>query len=138
MRRATPVLFDALRSVTRRIVLYSADLPNSFATLSAHGVAFLNVKDDNDEVFFVDDLAHQCGHIMFNALTQEKPRFLARTADTPLRDFCRDREDRARCTRRFTGCSRSARSCGSCRPAWRIESCRIGSGTRRSAASRST
>jgi hypothetical protein len=45
---------------------------------------------------------------------------------------------RARCTRRFTGCSRSARSCGSCRPAWRIESCRIGSGTRRSAASRST
>jgi HEXXH motif-containing protein len=93
MRRATPALFDALRSVTRRIVLYSADLPNSFATLSAHGVAFLNVKDDNDEVFFVDDLAHQCGHIMFNALTQEKARFLARAADTPLRDFCRDRED---------------------------------------------
>src|SRR2546426_2901954 len=93
MRRATPALFDALHAVTRRIFLYNAELPTSFATMSAHGVAFLNVKDDNDEVFFVDDLAHQCGHVLFNALTQEKERFLARPADTPMRDFCHDQED---------------------------------------------
>lgn len=93
MRRSTPALFTALRTVTRRVFLYNADLPNSFATLSAHGVAFLNAKDDNDEVFFLDDLAHQCGHILFNALTHEKDRFLARPANTPLRDFCRDQDD---------------------------------------------
>jgi HEXXH motif-containing protein len=93
MRGAAPALYEAVRTVTRRIVLYNADLPNSFATLSAHGVAFLNVRDDNEEMFFVDDLAHQCGHIMFNALTQEKERFLARPAATPLREFCPDQDD---------------------------------------------
>lgn len=93
MRTATPALFNALRTVTRRIFLYNADRPNSFATLSAHGVAFLNVKHDNDDVFFLDDLAHQCGHIMFNALTHDKDRFLARPADTPLREFCGDPDE---------------------------------------------
>ena len=93
MRREAPALFAAVRTVTRRIQLYDADRPYSFASLSAHGVAFLNVADDSSEVFFLDDLAHQCGHVMFNALTQEKERFLARPAQTPLREVCRDEPD---------------------------------------------
>jgi HEXXH motif-containing protein len=93
MRRHTPALYEALCAVTRQVVLYRADQPNSFASLSLHGAAFLNVPADCEEVFFADDLAHQCGHMMFNALTQEKDRFLARSATTPLREICEDQHD---------------------------------------------
>jgi hypothetical protein len=79
--------------VTRRVVLYRADQPNSFASMSLHGAAFLNVPAQSDEVFFADDLAHQCGHMMFNALTQDKARVLARPAATLLRDIGDDPHD---------------------------------------------
>lgn len=42
---------------------------NSFATINAHGIAFFNVyQEDYDEVFFVDDIAHQTGHIILTTL----------------------------------------------------------------------
>jgi hypothetical protein len=42
---------------------------NSFATINAHGMAFFNVyQDDYDEVFFIDDIAHQTGHIILTTL----------------------------------------------------------------------
>lgn len=40
---------------------------NSFATINAHGIAFFNVyQEEYDEVFFVDDISHQTGHIIMN------------------------------------------------------------------------
>lgn len=48
---------------------------NSFATINAHGIAFFNVyQDDYDEVFFVDDIAHQTGHIILTTLFFERKR----------------------------------------------------------------
>lgn len=52
------------------------DKTNSFATINAHGVAFLNVyQDEYDEVFFVDDIAHQTGHIILTTLFYERKSF---------------------------------------------------------------
>ncbi len=49
---------------------------NSFATINAHGIAFLNVYQDNyDEVFFVDDIAHQTGHIILTTFLYKKNIF---------------------------------------------------------------
>lgn len=46
---------------------------NSFASINAHGIAFFNVyQDDYDEVFFVDDIAHQTGHIILTTLFHDK------------------------------------------------------------------
>ncbi|NDP22754.1 MAG: hypothetical protein GZ091_17000 [Paludibacter sp.] len=46
---------------------------NSFATINAHGIAFFNVyQDEYDEVFFVDDIAHQTGHIILTTLFYER------------------------------------------------------------------
>ena len=61
-----------------KIVLFNINpkYTNSFTTFTAHGIAFLNVYQDNyDEVFFVDDIAHQTGHIIFNTLLYTNTSF---------------------------------------------------------------
>lgn len=72
---------------TRYIHLYQADLTNSFGSLSVHGAAFLNVPDDANVIFYLDDLAHQCGHVIFNSATLQKNAFLACAPDTPLKSL---------------------------------------------------
>lgn len=80
-------LYQWITELTQVIQLYWAELPNSFATLSAHGMVFLNVNEESDVVFFIDDLSHQCGHVIFNAVTLDKRAFLARDPETPLRQI---------------------------------------------------
>jgi len=70
--------------VTRRLVCFRHDNVNSFATINAHGTAFFNARDDHDEIFFVDELAHQCGHIVFNAMTVARRDFFDTNPDGPL------------------------------------------------------
>jgi HEXXH motif-containing protein len=82
-----PELWEEIAATTRRIGLYRGRLPNSFATLSAHGAVFFNTTDAIDEVFFLDDIAHQCGHVLFNALTLNKEHFLTIDPMTPLRSL---------------------------------------------------
>src|SRR5262249_5907362 len=84
LRDHCPDLAEELFFASRRIVLYRYERPYSFATLSAHGAIFLNVTGENDEVFFVEDIAHQVAHVLFNALTLNKPRFLSIDPDTSL------------------------------------------------------
>jgi hypothetical protein len=79
-----PEDYEDIIMVTRKIVLYHGRYQNSFATLSAHGIGFFNVDETSDEVFFLDDIAHQCGHGIFNAITREKDQYLAIDSETPL------------------------------------------------------
>lgn len=63
--------FDLIEQCCKKVVLFKSDPKNtnSFATINAHGIAFFNVyQDDYDEVFFVDDIAHQTGHIILTSL----------------------------------------------------------------------
>ena len=63
--------FKLITQCCKKCVLFKTNPENinSFATIYAHGIAFFNVyQDDYDEVFFVDDIAHQTGHIILNTL----------------------------------------------------------------------
>lgn len=87
--------YEDILKVTRKVLVFKGQQPNSFATISAHGTAFLNADEEHDEVFFIEDLIHQCGHVMFSALTLDKKEFLKLDADTPLNVFTgNDRETR--------------------------------------------
>jgi hypothetical protein len=72
-----PALAAAISRVTRYIVLFDDPAKNSFAKTSAHGVAFLNVALGRSESFFVEDLTHQCGHILFTAAWEGAEPFLS-------------------------------------------------------------
>jgi hypothetical protein len=79
-----PNFFSQVQKAVRRIVLYSSRRPYSFATLGAHGIAFLNVPEGADEIFFVEDLAHQCGHVLFSAMTLDPGELLELPPTFPL------------------------------------------------------
>lgn len=63
-----PEYFDLIKKYISKVVFYVGDA-NSFATIQAHGMIFLNVKDEYDEVFFIEDIVHQTAHVFFNTLT---------------------------------------------------------------------
>lgn len=72
------VHFNLIEQCCKKIVLFKTDpkYTNSFATINAHGIAFLNVyQDDYDEVFFVDDVAHQTGHIIMTTILFERKKY---------------------------------------------------------------
>jgi hypothetical protein len=65
-------------------VLFSGNDIDSFATTRLFGTALLRIKCDESAGFFIEELAHQCGHILFAALTQEPATFYVLDPSTPL------------------------------------------------------
>lgn len=65
----SPTWYKLLSDNVQSIVIFndSSKKRNSFATQSVHGCIFLNsFQDDYNEVFFIEDIAHQGGHVIFN------------------------------------------------------------------------
>jgi hypothetical protein len=90
---ATP-FWELIESVTREFVVFSSPNQNSFASISHHGTAYFNTENKNQTaVFFVDDISHQCGHVIFNALTLDTDRYLKVAKDNPLSEFIENKND---------------------------------------------
>jgi len=93
IRATWPTYHAQILSTVRQVVLFRSATLGSFAAVSAHGVACLNVSAHDDEVFFVEDLLHQCGHVMFNAATARRKEYVAVDPDTPIGAFNGHPED---------------------------------------------
>lgn len=86
LRETSFELHQLLGRVNRRVYFYQAVGLNSFASISFHGACFLNVPRHATTIYFLDDYAHQGGHVVFNAATLRKEKYLAIPAETPLRE----------------------------------------------------
>jgi len=76
IKKYAPDWYTLLKSTVRKMVIFNdpSKKRNSFATQSVHGCAFFNAFQENyNEVFFIEDIAHQCGHVIFNAYLASKP-----------------------------------------------------------------
>ena len=74
-----PTHFELIEKATKKCVIFNVEthLRNSFAIMSAQGTGFFNAYQDTyNEVFFVDDIVHQTGHIIFNAILYDASRFI--------------------------------------------------------------
>lgn len=91
--RQWPNLYEAIVQTVRRLVLFQAEGMNSFATTTAHGTAFINTLLGDDEVFLVEDLAHQCGHVIFSAASIETAEDFAVSPSTPIAVFNQQSDD---------------------------------------------
>lgn len=82
-------LWQLIASVTREFVVFNSPPEHhSFAGIMHHGTAYFNVENESQTpVFFIDDISHQCGHIIFNALTLETDKYLRVSKDHPLKEF---------------------------------------------------
>jgi hypothetical protein len=93
IRNHVPDYYELLRIVLKKIVVFKIDstLRNSFADLAAHGVIFINAYQlDYDVVFFVDDIAHQAGHVIMNTLLFDKSDYFNVHYDTTFEEITYD------------------------------------------------
>ena len=67
-----PDLFDEINLTNRGVMAFNNTRVFCFVTMQAHGDIFLSCIPENDEVFFVEELIHQCSHNTFNLLLYDK------------------------------------------------------------------
>lgn len=83
--------YNIIENHCQAICLFKTDPANtnSFATINAHGMAFLNVYQQNeyDEVFFVDDISHQTGHIIMNSFWFERKKHFIINENANIKDI---------------------------------------------------
>ncbi|KPM33415.1 Hypothetical protein I595_318 [Croceitalea dokdonensis DOKDO 023] len=88
-----PEYYDLVKLYIKKVVFYQGEA-NSFATIQAHGIAFFNVKDDYNEIFFLDNIVHQCAHVFFNALTLDKKDLFTLPYNSDLSLFTDEENDK--------------------------------------------
>jgi hypothetical protein len=89
--------FQLIEKCCKKIVLFKTDPDNtnSFATIKIHGVAFLNVyQDDYDEVFFIDDIAHQSGHVILTTLLYNRKAIFKIDEEQNVEDLLKSKDHR--------------------------------------------
>jgi hypothetical protein len=87
IKEYVPTQYELIEKYAPKCVIFNVDTyqRNSFATLSAQGIGFYNAyQEDYDEVFFVDDIAHQTGHVIFNVMIYEAKLFFKKDKNTIL------------------------------------------------------
>ena len=86
--------FELIEENCKAICLFntSPTNTNSFATINAHGMAFFNVyqKDEYDEVFFVDDISHQTGHIIMNSFWFDRKKHFVIDENQNIKDITKN------------------------------------------------
>ena len=78
IRQHVPDQYELIEKCCEYIFLFKTDASNSnsFASGNALGMAFFNIyQEEYNEIFFIDDIAHQTGHIIMNNLMFSKPTF---------------------------------------------------------------
>lgn len=99
-----PDLWDLIESVTREFVIFNTGDYNSFAGIAHHGTAYFNTEGKQlSPVFFIDDIAHQCGYIIFNVLTLDTGKYLNVAKNEPLARFTGDHNDQREVYSAFRG-----------------------------------
>lgn len=93
LQQASPLLFETLTPLLRLIVVFRDSHSNSFATTAAHGAIFINSALGRDEIFFLEDLVHQGGHVLFAAATSDAASLFCIDPSTPLSAFHKDLGD---------------------------------------------
>lgn len=89
LKRNAPEFYSLFCRSIKTLVIFNDPTVkgNSFATLSVHGCAFFNAfQDDYNEIFFIEDLSHQCGHVIFNNLLYQPADYLKADPGTIIKE----------------------------------------------------
>jgi hypothetical protein len=87
-------LWGLILIVSREFVVFSSTNRNSFASINHHGTAYFNTENRKvSSIFFIEDIAHQCGHIIFNMLTLQTNDFLTFPKNVLLKTITKQSEE---------------------------------------------
>lgn len=96
IKTSNKVHYALIEQCCKKIVLFKTDPKNtnSFATINAQGIAFFNVyQEDYDEVFFVDDIAHQTGHIIMTTILFDRKEYFLIDENQNIGTFTKNKSE---------------------------------------------
>gem|GEM_PF-2766363 len=82
--RVAPRQHHEILRDTRLVILTQHERLLSAVGLCIHGAVIINVRGPSTPLFFVEELAHQCGHVTFGKVIVDWPKFLRVPYDTPM------------------------------------------------------
>jgi len=88
-----PNIWEEILQTTKKIILFHEPRIVSFVTLAAHGCVFLSTIPENDEVFFTEDLIHQCSHNTLNAVLHEADAYFKIDVGRELGDYINNKHE---------------------------------------------
>lgn len=94
LKANSPFPFKAITDVVTKLVLYNSTSQRSFASIRANGAAFFNVRESMDEVFLLEDITHQCGHIVYYYVLWDKVEYFKDDIHTPLQHYTKNSSDK--------------------------------------------
>jgi len=86
LKKCSPTQFEHYKKFIRRLAIYTNYDVRSFAVRSVHGVTFLtmDVLNEDDEIFFLEEVSHQSAHNVLNAIMYEMSDYFKIDADHEL------------------------------------------------------
>jgi hypothetical protein len=95
--------FKLLKKNVKKVMMYCGE-PYSFASIQCHNMIFLNVNNEDDEIFFLDHILHEGSHVVFNTLTYDtKLDLFTIPFKSPISDFTKNPQDHGEVYGRFHG-----------------------------------
>lgn len=88
MKQNNPVFYQLVRYTIKNVSLFKSPDLNSFASMMMHGAIFLNVGivPIISKVLFIEDIAHQAAHVIFNVMIIDTEDFLVVDKNTKVSD----------------------------------------------------
>lgn len=88
IRTEFPFFYEWLENTVTNIVLFESSQRNSFASMFIKGAAFINVINQKpNEIFFIEEITHQCGHVVFYPMSIDRQKLFTCDCETPMSHF---------------------------------------------------
>lgn len=89
-----PWYFSYVAKAVKKIVVFYNDDVRSFASKTTTGISYLSARKEYNEVFFMEDLVHQCAHnILFIMTVQMDEYFAVEAKNGKMSQFNKNEDD---------------------------------------------
>ena len=90
LKKSSPDYFELIEDTNKRIVLFDNLKIRNFVARNIHGMAFIGASNELSEIYFLEEIIHQCGHNVFNAVTAKLSDFFKIDPETSLEVYSKN------------------------------------------------
>lgn len=90
LKESTPDYFELVEMSNKRVALFDNLKIRNFAVRNMHGMSFIAANSNFSEMYYLEEVIHQCGHNLFNAVTAKLTEFFKINPETPLKVYSKN------------------------------------------------
>lgn len=92
LQKINPLFFERINILRCEIQLFANSTKNSFATIEFFPCIFINIfEKDCNYIYFIEEISHQAGHLLFYVITSDPETFFKVSMDTLFRQDTYDK-----------------------------------------------